>query len=96
MRKPTAVLVALAVVGEAGHRLLVQLDQAVAHHLFHVVFGAGAGVAFVGLVVVDIARNGWPSFSWRLRSEPASRRDVVAEPTEPGPKLAPSAVKGLR
>ena len=38
-----------------------------AHHSLHVLFGGGAVVAFTMYALRDIHRNGWPSFSWRLR-----------------------------
>ncbi len=66
----------VAIVGEAGHHLLERIGQAVAHHLFHVLFAGAAALAFGIFVVLDVRRHGWPSFSWRLRpgSEEAGGR----------------------
>lgn len=60
-------VVAVALVGELGHQVLERLGQALAHHLFHVLFAGVAAAAFVFFVVVDIRRHGWPSFTWRIR-----------------------------
>lgn len=62
--------VPLLILGESGHLLLDWAREQLAHHFFHIVFGIGAGVVFFAFVIGDIRRNGWPSFSWRLRSEP--------------------------
>jgi hypothetical protein len=64
----------LALVGELGHQLLERFGQALAHHLFHVVFAGAASVAFVAFVIVDVRRHGWPSFTWRTGSWGAERR----------------------
>lgn len=61
-----AVLLPVALLGEAGHRLLGGLGAEVAHHAFHLVFGAGAVVLFAGLVLREVRRSGL-AFSWRLR-----------------------------
>jgi hypothetical protein len=66
-RKLVWVLVPLAAVGEVGHQLLEHLGQALAHHFFHILFGFGAAVVFGTYVLLDIRRNGWPTFSWRIR-----------------------------
>jgi hypothetical protein len=76
LRKLAWLVVPLAVIGELGHQLLGRLGQVLAHHFFHVVFGAGAIVAFAAYVWIDIRRHGWPAFSWRLRVPEAG----------PGPK----------
>ena len=65
IRRVALVAAALALVGELGHQLLERFGQALAHHLFHVVFAGGAVVVFVGFVVDDVRRHGWPSFTWR-------------------------------
>jgi hypothetical protein len=75
-RKVLWIGVALLILGEAGHLLLDWAKEQLAHHLFHMVFGLGAGVVFFAYVARDIRRNGWPSFSWRLR--PPSPPDAVA------------------
>jgi hypothetical protein len=61
------VAVPVLVVGEAGHQLLERMGQAVAHHLFHVLFAGGAALVFGVYVALDIRRHGWPRLSWRLR-----------------------------
>jgi hypothetical protein len=66
--------VPVVVVGEAGHHLLDRVGQAVAHHLFHILFAGGAAVGFVAYVVIDVRRHGWPAFSWRTRVEPGRDR----------------------
>jgi hypothetical protein len=67
----------LALAGELGHQLLERLGQVLAHHFFHIVFGLGAAAVFAAYVLVDIRRNGRPTFSWRIRAprdgEPISR-----------------------
>jgi hypothetical protein len=67
----------LALAGELGHQLLERLGQALAHHFFHILFGLGAAAVFAAYVLVDIRRNGWPTFSWRVRPprdrEPTAR-----------------------
>jgi hypothetical protein len=73
-RRAAWVVIPLAVAGELGHQLLERLGQAVAHHLFHILFGFGAALAFGIYVVVDIRRHGWPTFSWRLRPSERARR----------------------
>jgi hypothetical protein len=62
-------LVPLALLGEVGHQLLGRLGHAVAHHFFHIVFGLGAALIFGVYVLIDVRRNGWPTFSWRIRPE---------------------------
>lgn len=37
------------------------------HHLSHVLLIGAAAVVFALYVAVDVWRNGWPRFSWRLR-----------------------------
>jgi hypothetical protein len=66
-------VIPVAVIGEAGHRLLEAIGRTLAHHLFHVLFAGGAAVVFLAYVAVDVRRYGWPDFSWRARPE---------EPTE--------------
>ncbi len=65
----------LVIVGEAGHLLLDWARQHLAHHLFHIVFGVGAGVIFLAWVIADIRRNGRPTFSWRLHPDGRRRPD---------------------
>jgi hypothetical protein len=77
-RKLAWLVIPLAVVGEAGHQLLERLGQVLAHHFFHILFGLGAAVVFGAYVVVDIRRNGWPTFSWRIR--PPGERGGEAVP----------------
>jgi len=36
------------------------------HHGLHIGLVLGAFAIFLGAVARDIARNGWPTFSWRL------------------------------
>jgi hypothetical protein len=64
----------LALVGELGHQLLDRFGDALAHHLFHVVFAGAAAAAFVAYVVVDVRRHGWPTFTWRVFREDPERR----------------------
>jgi hypothetical protein len=68
----------MIVTGEAGHHLLEVMGQALAHHLFHVLFAGGAVLAFGIYVALDVRRHGWPTFSWRLR--PPGRGDVRSSP----------------
>jgi hypothetical protein len=60
----------VTLLGEFGHHLLEQLGRTFAHHLFHIFFGAGAVLLFALVFVADVRRNGWPGFSWHLRSSP--------------------------
>jgi hypothetical protein len=73
-RRAAWVIVPLAVAGELGHQLLERMGQTVAHHLFHILFGFGAALAFGIYVLVDIRRHGMPTFSWRLRPPERARR----------------------
>jgi len=68
-RKLAWLAVPLALLGEAGHHLLEHLGQTLAHHMFHILFGLGAVAIFVVYAAVDIRRNGWPGFSWRIRPD---------------------------
>ena len=72
--RPVLVFVALALVGELGHRFFLWTGWTGAHHLFHFLYGAGALVVFSRYVVHDIRRNGVPRFSWHLRPEAAPAR----------------------
>lgn len=65
MRRFLWVAVAVAIMGEGGHRLFDQYGSAVGHHFFHIVMVGGAALLFLGLAIVDIRRNGRPRFSWR-------------------------------
>lgn len=73
-RSAAWVVIPLAVAGELGHQLLERAGQAVAHHLFHIVFGLGAAMVFGIYVLRDIRRYGWPTFSWRIRPPERQRR----------------------
>jgi hypothetical protein len=42
-------------------------DHAAGNHGAHLAILVGAVVVYAGYVSVGIVRNGWPSFSWRLR-----------------------------
>jgi hypothetical protein len=64
--------VAVAVVGEGGHRLFDAYGTALGHHAFHVVTVGGATLLFAAIVVGDIRANGRPHFSWKL-STPRER-----------------------
>jgi hypothetical protein len=66
-RRMAWVVLPIALVGELGHQVLQRAGQALAHHFFHLLFGAGAVVAFTIYAIVDIRRNGWPGLTWRLR-----------------------------
>ena len=70
--------VPLVLLGESGHILLGWAREQLAHHLFHIVFGIGAGVVFFAYVIGDIRQNGWPSFSWRLHPQSPRTPDVPA------------------
>jgi hypothetical protein len=59
-------LMVLAIVGEAGHQVLDQLNFDLGHHIFHIVFPLIAFAVFALFVARDVRRNGWPRFSWRL------------------------------
>jgi hypothetical protein len=71
-----ASLVPLALLGEAGHVLLDQLNAGVAHHVFHLLFPLIAFAVFAAFVAHDVGKHGWPRFTWRLRQAP---------PGPPGP-----------
>ena len=64
--------VAVAVVGEGGHRLFDAYGTALGHHAFHVVTIGGATLLFAAIVAADIRANGPPRFSWSL-STPRER-----------------------
>jgi hypothetical protein len=68
LRGGILLVIPIALLGELGHRLLDQLGRSFAHHLFHILFGAGAIVVFVVVVLLEVRRNGWPSFSLGLRA----------------------------
>ncbi len=59
----------LLALGEAGHHVLEHAHQEIAHHLFHILFGAGAILVFGLYMFREVRRNGWPRFTWRLRAE---------------------------
>jgi hypothetical protein len=56
-------LVPLALLGEAGHILLDELNAVVAHHFFHILFPLVAFGVFAGFVAIDVRHHGWPRFS---------------------------------
>lgn len=92
-RKLALLAAPVVLLGEAGHHLLERYPEVLAHHLFHILFGAGAVVAFVAFLAVDIRRNGVPSFSFRLG--PARPRVVAplqpaSDPSASG-RVAPAA-----
>jgi hypothetical protein len=60
------VVATLAVLGEAGHVVLDQLNLDLAHHFFHILFPLVAFVVFAVFAARDIQRHGWPTFSWHL------------------------------
>ncbi len=62
------VALAVAVVGEGGHRLFDAYGSTIGHHAFHIVMVGGASLLFVALAAYDIHRNGRPRFTWRLSS----------------------------
>ena len=70
--------VPLVLLGESGHLLFNWLRQTLAHHFFHIVFGAGAGVLFLIYVIQDIRHNGPPAFSWRLHPRPTPPPETSA------------------
>ncbi len=70
--------VPLVLLGESGHLLLSWAREQLAHHLFHIVFGLGAGIVFFGFVIADIRRSGWPEFSWRLHPKPTPPPEASA------------------
>jgi hypothetical protein len=70
-----SLLVPLAMLGEAGHLLLDQLNAVVAHHVFHLAFPLIAFGVFGGLVAHEVRAHGWPSFSWRLGTHEAPRSE---------------------
>jgi hypothetical protein len=65
----------LVALGEAGHQLFERLGWEAGHHAFHLAYGAGAIVAFLGFAARDVRRNGLPRFTWALRPEAAPSRD---------------------
>ena len=62
------IVVPIALLGEAGHQLFEHLHRQAAHHAFHLLFVGGAVIVFSIYLVREIRRNGWPSFSWRVRA----------------------------
>ena len=66
-RKLAILVLVLLALGELGHRVFIELHATVAHHIFHIVFGAGAVVVFSAYAIWDAYRNGLPTFSWHLR-----------------------------
>ena len=62
--------------GEAGHLLFEHLREEAGHHVFHLLFPMVALVLFGLSVATDVRKNGWPSFSWRLRAEEAFQEEA--------------------
>ena len=56
----------LLVLGSAGQIGFDQLTLLAVHHVFHIVLPLAAFVIFAIFVAHDVARHGWPTFSWRL------------------------------
>lgn len=50
-----------------GHHAHLHQGSEVAHHLTHLVVVSGAALVFCIYVTAYAVKNGWPSFSWRLR-----------------------------
>jgi hypothetical protein len=73
IRKLAWLAIPLALAGEAGHHVLERLGDALAHHLFHVLFAGAAVLVFATYVAIDVRRHGRPTFSWRLRPSQGSR-----------------------
>ena len=67
LRRALLFALGLGLLGELGHQLLGRWGQALAHHFFHILFGAAAILAFGIYAAVDIRRHGLPRFSRRLR-----------------------------
>jgi hypothetical protein len=56
----------LLVLVSAGEIPFTQHTLLAVHHVSHIVLPLAAFVIFATFVVQDIARHGWPTFSWRL------------------------------
>jgi hypothetical protein len=78
-------LVAVAVLGEAAHLLLDQVNAVVAHHFFHIVFPLAAFAVFAWFVANDIRAHGWPTFSWRLHTTASASRPSSGPPPDVHP-----------
>ena len=72
MRRFLRAALAVAFVGEGGHRLFDAYGTSLGHHAFHIATVGGASLLFAAIVVSDIRANGPPHFSWRL-STPRER-----------------------
>lgn len=62
-----AVVGLLVLLGEAGHLLLEEGGEELAHHLLHGLFLGGAAIVFGAYVLRGVRSNGLPSFTWRLK-----------------------------
>lgn len=63
------VVLGLVALGEAGHLVFERLGWEAGHHAFHVLYGAGAVLAFVAFAVRDVRANGAPRFGWSLADD---------------------------
>ena len=72
-RRLGAVVLVTAALGEGGHLLLEHAGADLLHHLFHLLFAGASVIAFLCCVAIDIRRNGFPTFSWRLHPERPKR-----------------------
>lgn len=74
-----AVLVVAALSSSAGAARDGHLHSSehAAHHLAHLLVVGGAAIIFCVYLAVHVGKNGWPSFSWRLR--PTARPKSVGE-----------------
>lgn len=82
LRRGLLLAIPVTLLGELGHHLLEQLGRTFAHHLFHLFFGAGAVLLFALVLVADVRRNGWPGFSWHLRTSSEIRSASSLEPEQ--------------
>jgi hypothetical protein len=80
LRRMAWLVLPVALLGELGHQVLQRAGQTLAHHFFHILFGAGAVIAFTAYAIVDIRRHGWPGFQWRVRPVPRSPAPRGANP----------------
>jgi hypothetical protein len=51
----------------ADHHGHLHLSGHMGHHLVHLVFVGGGAILFSVYAAADVKKNGWPTFSWRLR-----------------------------
>ena len=74
------VVSALAALGEGGHLLFGRLGWATGHHAFHLLYGVGAVIVFLGYAIRDVREHGFPSFRWSLGAD--ARIDPDGGPIE--------------